>query len=174
MTPERWQRIEDLFQSARTRATPAERAAFLDGACTGDADLRAEVESLLAADESAGSFINTSAVKIAAGAVADERVEAMLGKTVAHYRVIAPLGAGGMGEVYLASDTRTERKVALKLLPEYLTRDAERVGRFQQEARSPRAESSEHRHHLRDRRGRRRAVHRQRIHQRHDAAPAHV
>src|ERR687886_2167488 len=136
MTPERWQRIEDLFQAARTRPTPAERAAFLDGACAGDAELRAEVESLLAAEDGAGSFINTSAVKVAAGAVAGERAAEMLGKTVAHYKIVAPLGAGGMGEVYLAEDTRVGRKVALKLLPEYLTRDAERARRFQQEARA--------------------------------------
>src|ERR687886_2492542 len=116
MTPERWQRIEDLFQAARTRPTPAERAAFLDGACAGDAELRAEVESLLAAEESAGSFINTSAIKVAAGAVADEQANAMLGKAVSHYRILAPLGAGGMGEVYLAEDRRNERRVALKLL----------------------------------------------------------
>ena len=72
MTSERWQRIEDLFQSARTRTT-SERAAFLDGACANDAELRAEVDGLLAAEDSAGSFINTSAVKVAAGMIADER-----------------------------------------------------------------------------------------------------
>src|SRR2546421_2752392 len=103
MTPERWQRIEDLFQSARTR-TPAERAAFLDGACGTDAELRAEVEALLQAEDSAGSFINTSAVKVAAGMLADERVAEMQGRTVGHYKILSPLGAGGMGEVYLAAD----------------------------------------------------------------------
>src|SRR5262245_6128575 len=55
---------------------------------------------------------------------------------IAHYRLLAPLGAGGMGEVYLAEDTKLGRKVALKLLPEEFTRDAGRVRRFEQEARA--------------------------------------
>jgi len=147
MTPERWQRIEDLFQSARTRTTSAERSAFLDGACANDAELRAEVEDLLAADESAGSFIKTSAVKVAAGIIASDRAAEMQGRTISHYKIISAIGAGGMGEVYLATDTRSGRKVALKLLPDHLIKDAERVRRFQQEARAaPALESSQHRH----------------------------
>ena len=138
MNPERWQRIEDLFQSARVRTTEAERAAFLDGACAHDAELRAEVEGLLAAEDSAGSFINTSAVKIAAGIIASDRAAEMQGRTISHYKIISAIGAGGMGEVYLATDTRSGRKVALKLLPDHLIKDAERVRRFQQEARADR------------------------------------
>ncbi|MFL6211251.1 MAG: protein kinase domain-containing protein [Pyrinomonadaceae bacterium] len=133
MTPERWQKIEDLFQSARPR-TPAERAAFLDGACGTDAELRAEIEGLLQAEDSAGSFINTSAVKVAAGMIADERVAEMQGRTVGHYKILSPLGAGGMGEVYLAADTRTGRRVALKVLPDYFGQDEQRASRFRQEA----------------------------------------
>src|SRR5438034_1940965 len=135
MTPERWQRIEDLFQSARMRMSAAERAAFLNGACANDAELRAEVEALLAAEDSAGSFINTSAVKVAAGIIADERAAEMLGQTVAHYKILSPLGAGGMGEIYLAEDAELGRKVALKFLPDYTLVDDERVHRFRQEAR---------------------------------------
>jgi eukaryotic-like serine/threonine-protein kinase len=136
MTPERWQRIEELFQLARERQTAGERAAFLDGACGNDAELRAEVEQLLKAEESAGSFINTSAIKVAAPMIAAERATEMANKTIGHYKILSALGAGGMGEVYLAEDTRVGRKVALKLLPEYLTRDVERSRRFQQEARA--------------------------------------
>ncbi|MGH9935767.1 MAG: hypothetical protein ACREAM_05940, partial [Blastocatellia bacterium] len=55
---------------------------------------------------------------------------------IAHYRLLAPLGAGGMGEVYLAEDTKLSRKVALKLLPAEFTQDAGRVRRFEQEARA--------------------------------------
>src|SRR5438552_8525341 len=136
MTPERWQRIDGLFQSARARTTAAERAAFLDGACAYDAGLRAEVEALLAAEDSAGNFINTSAVKVAAGIIASDRAAEMQGRTIAHYKSLSAIGAGGMGEVYLATDTRSGRKVALKLLPDHLIKDAERVRRVQQEARA--------------------------------------
>src|SRR5262245_47884317 len=136
MTPERWRRIEELFQAARQRTTAGERAAFLDGACLGDAKLRAEVEALLAAEDSAGSFINNSAMKVAAPMIAADRAAQMQGQYIGHYKIISPLRAGGMGEVYLAEDTRVGRKVALKLLPEYLTRDVERSRRFQQEARA--------------------------------------
>ena len=133
MTPERWQKIENLFQSARTRG-PAERVAFLDGACATDAELRAEVEALLQAEDSAGSFINTSAVKVAAGVIAADRATEMEGRTIGHYEILSPVGAGGMGEVYLAADKRTRRRVALKLLPDYLSKDEQRAGRFRQEA----------------------------------------
>jgi serine/threonine protein kinase/TolB-like protein/Tfp pilus assembly protein PilF len=136
MTSERWQRIEELFQSARRRESAGERAAFLESACGNDTELRAEVEALLSAEDSAGSFINTSAMKVAAPIVAVDRAEQMAGRAIGHYKVLSLLGAGGMGEVYLAEDTRIGRKVALKLLPEYLTRDLERVRRFQQEARA--------------------------------------
>lgn len=136
MEANRWQRIEELFQSARLRQTAGERAAFLDGACGNDTELRADVEQLLNAEDSAGSFINTSAMKIAAPVIEAERVAQMQGKSISHYKILSPLGVGGMGEVYLAEDTRVGRKVALKLLPEYLTRDVERSRRFQQEARA--------------------------------------
>src|SRR5437016_3952708 len=136
MNAERWQKIDDLFQGARARTNAAERAAFLDGACANDAELRAEVEALLAAEDSAGSFINTSAVSVAAGIIASDRAAQMQGRTIAHYKIISAIGAGGMGEVYLATDTRSGRKIALKLLPDHLIKDAERVRRFQQEARA--------------------------------------
>ena len=135
MTPERWQKIDALFLSARTRGS-AERAAFLDDTCEGDAELRAEVEALLRAEDRAGSFINTSAVKVAAGLIAADRAGEMQGQTIAHYQILSPLGAGGMGEVYLAEDTGLGRKVALKILPAYATAEEERVRRFRQEARA--------------------------------------
>src|SRR5437016_3128133 len=60
----------------------------------------------------------------------------MISETISHYRILQQLGAGGMGEVYLAEDTRLGRKVALKLLPAEFTKDADRVRRFEQEARA--------------------------------------
>src|SRR6266581_2610019 len=139
MMPERWQQLDRLFHSALERA-PEERAAFLDQACAGDQQLRREVEVLITSHERAGSFIEKPALEVEAWSLANQRGDAgnesMLGKTVGRYRVLAPLGVGGMREVYLAQDTVLGRKVALKLLPAYFTKDRERLRRFEQEARS--------------------------------------
>src|SRR6266498_1417848 len=107
MKPERLQRSDEILQSALELA-PEERTAFLDQACAGDEALRQKVESLLVAAQ----------------------------QMIGHYKIIGPLDKGGMGEVYLATDTRTGREVALKLLPALSIGDQQRVRRFQQEARS--------------------------------------
>ncbi|UCF38246.1 MAG: serine/threonine protein kinase, partial [Acidobacteriota bacterium] len=60
----------------------------------------------------------------------------MIGKTLAHYQITASLGRGGMGEVFRARDTKLDREVALKLLPQEVSRDPERIARFQLEART--------------------------------------
>ena len=87
MTPERWQQIEELFHTVSAHPA-AERAAFLDRACTGDESLRAEVERLLASHDEAASFINAPAFQAAAGMIADEGTQAMssqtIGKTIGH------------------------------------------------------------------------------------------
>ena len=109
-------------------------------ACSGDESLRLEVESLLASLEEGGSFLETPAYRIAADQpiMMAEKQGAMVvaGQTINHYRVTSPLGAGGMGEVYLAEDTRLERRVALKFLPALLTQDKRHLRRFEQEARA--------------------------------------
>jgi serine/threonine protein kinase len=135
MKPERWQQIEQLFHAALERA-PDERAAFLDEACDGDGALRQEVESLLAYDEPAQRFIATPPDALAAELLAAEQAPSLIGSSLNHYQILSRLGRGGMGEVYLATDTRLGRKVAVKLLPEEFTRDAERMRRFEQEARA--------------------------------------
>src|SRR5215204_4320105 len=134
MRAERFRQVDELFAAA-LEAGPAGRAALLDAACAGDGELRAEVESLLAAHERAGDFIEAPALEAAARARARQlAVEA--GRQVGHYQILSPLGPGGMGEVYLALDTKLGRRVALKLLPSEFTQDAGRVRRFEQEARA--------------------------------------
>ena len=139
MTPERWQQIEELFHSVAARPA-VERTAFLDRACAGDEELRAEVERLLASHDEAGSFIKAPAFEVAAGMIADQGSQAMfaqaIGQSIGPYKILSLIGVGGMGEVYLAQDTRMSRDVALKLLPAHLTREAQRVARFQNEARA--------------------------------------
>ncbi|MBI4470247.1 MAG: protein kinase, partial [Acidobacteria bacterium] len=135
MTPERWQEIKDVFQSALGHE-PEQRSAWLDKACSSDAEMRGKVEAMLQAHEEAGSFIEASAVDVAAELMAEEQTEVRIGRDIGPYRILSRLGSGGMGEVYLARDNRLGRQVALKLLPDYFTTDGSRVKRFQQEARA--------------------------------------
>jgi eukaryotic-like serine/threonine-protein kinase len=135
MKPEQWEKVEQIYHSA-LQCAPDERAAFLDRACSGDQRLRHEVDSLLAHDEAAQNFITPSQDLIAAGLLAAMPAHSLIGTNLSHYQILAPLGRGGMGEVFLATDTELGRKVALKLLPTHWTADAERVRRFKQEARA--------------------------------------
>lgn len=133
MTPERWQHVKAVLHAALS-VEPRERAALLADACAGDDALRGEVEALLAATDRADGFFETPVMELAAEALDAERAELRAGETVGPYTVVSLLGVGGMGVVYLAHDARLDRHVALKLLPDSFTADAERLHRFQQEA----------------------------------------
>jgi serine/threonine protein kinase len=135
MTPERWQQVKEIFNSAIAHG-PAERSSFISQACLGDEELRSEVESLIASHEQSGSFIDQPAFEVAASLIAGERAELTPGYTIGSYQVISFLSRGGMGEVYLAEDKRLGRKVALKLLPATFTTNDDRLRRFEQEARA--------------------------------------
>jgi eukaryotic-like serine/threonine-protein kinase len=135
MKAERWQQVNDLFQSAAERA-PKERAAFLHEACHGDEGLFREVESLLASYERAENFIESPAFEVAPELLNNEMAEALVGELIRYYRIESLIGVGGMGEVYLARDERLGRKVALKLLSKRLTADETQLSRFKTEARS--------------------------------------
>ncbi|MDQ3253524.1 MAG: serine/threonine-protein kinase, partial [Acidobacteriota bacterium] len=135
MTPERKQHIEDLFHSALERE-PSARAALLDAACDGDAELRHEVESLLGHYQQASDFIEEPVAEAATHLFADKQTRSLAGQRIGHYKILNLLGAGGMGEVYLAEDASLGRRVAVKLLPAHFTTDHERVRRFQREARA--------------------------------------
>jgi non-specific serine/threonine protein kinase len=135
MKNERWHEVERLYHLALARE-PDERSAFLEDACAGDKELRREVESLLAYEPEAKDFIESPALELAAKMMADEHLTRVVGQAINQYKILSPLGAGGMGEVYLAEDTRLRRKVALKFLPLLLTQDQTHLRRFELEARA--------------------------------------
>ena len=133
MTPDRWQQITSIFQAALDRP-PGERAAFVSERCAGDEELQREVQDMLSSHEQASGFIEEPAMNVAARLTPNG--PSLVGKLISHYRVLSLVGSGGMGEVYLAEDTGLGRRVALKLLPEDVAKDRQRVNRLQQEARA--------------------------------------
>ena len=135
MTPERWQQVKGIFHSALQQA-PADRSNFLTSACGGDEELRQEVESLLEADAKDGSFIDSPAYQAAAALLREDNATLRPGQRTDSYEIVSFISRGGMGEVYLAQDRRLNRKVALKVLPAELTREVDRLRRFEQEARA--------------------------------------
>ena len=132
---EHWEQAKVVFTEALERSG-TERVAYLNSACAQDPALRAEVESLLRSFEVAGSFMETPAVESAAESLVGEEAHLKSGERVGHYEILSTIGEGGMSEVYLARDLVLGRRVALKILPEYLRRDSERLRRFKQEART--------------------------------------
>jgi eukaryotic-like serine/threonine-protein kinase len=133
MDSERWRRIVELFHAALERA-PEKRHAFLESVCRDDVDLRLEVESLLAHREQAGSnFLETPALP---NPDTPQAGVAVVGRQLGPYRILSPLGAGGMGEVYRAHDSKLGRDVAIKMLPPEFAHDPERLARFRREARA--------------------------------------
>jgi len=129
MTPERWQQIKELLYQAQQLA-PDARSAFLDRCCFADHALQKEVETLLASNHEAGSsFLENSPVQATQTAIAP-------GARLGAYEVRSLLGAGGMGQVYRARDSKLGRDVALKVLPPEMATDPNRLKRFQREARA--------------------------------------
>ena len=134
MNPEQWKRIEELYHAARARA-PGERAAFLAAACPDDEALRRDVASLLEEPSSADGFLAEPAFLLPGRLETDSAPGAMAGRSLAGYQLQTLLGAGGMGEVYRARDQKLARDVAIKILPRAFTSDADRLARFEREAR---------------------------------------
>ena len=143
MQPERWQQISGIFKSA-LELEPEERAAYVAAECGADDGLRREVERLIDSHNQADkeNFIDSPAVAGVAPLLVSESSDAEVttdrleaGQQLSHYRIIQKLGAGGMGEVYLAEDTLLDRTVALKILPADVAFDKPRMQRFKQEAK---------------------------------------
>jgi serine/threonine-protein kinase len=136
MSPERWQQITQVFQAALACPTD-ERAAYLADVSAADPSLRREVEAMLAAHNDAGSFIEAPAMKDVAEMFVDAAPPTLtVGQMLSRYRVVRQIGAGGMGEVYLAEDTSLDRQIALKVLRAETAADRGRVRRFVQEAKA--------------------------------------
>ena len=135
MTSERWSEIERLYHDAREKGD-GEIGAFLKQACGSDDELRREVESLLAYKTSTEDFMEASPMEVAARQLARERGEQMKGRVLGRYKIEAWLGAGGMGDVYRATDARLGRPVAVKILSQHLSSDPAALTRFETEARA--------------------------------------
>src|ERR1700736_6107997 len=134
MTPERWQRVEMLCNAA-LECEASQRGAFLAQACGGDDELRREVESLLSQEKSAEAFLESPAIGPAAKMFSEEQRESLIGRQMGSYQILSLLGAGGMGEVYQARDSKLGRDVAIKVLPAAFVHASDRLSRFQREAR---------------------------------------
>ena len=131
MTSNSWSRIKEIVDEAIQRA-PEERPGFLDDACGGDGSLRREVESLLSSFESAQGFMQEPAFETAT----EETKIIIKGRRLGHYEILRELGKGGMGEVYLARDTKLDRPVAIKLLNKRFERNDDNIRRFVREAKA--------------------------------------
>jgi serine/threonine protein kinase len=132
MGSESGDRLSELYHAALQRA-PEARRAFVREACGEDEALRHELESLLGYVPAASAFLETPLARVAAETTTDWA--GVTGRRLGPYTVTGRLGAGGMGEVYRARDTRLARDVAIKILPEHFTSDPERRARFAREAR---------------------------------------
>ncbi len=135
MTPERWKQIDGVFQQVLEHPA-SERTAKLAELCGDDRELRTEVESLIDLQDQTSTFLEVPAFEESAALICDTATSSMSGLVIGPYKIERPLGAGGMGEVYLAEHTKLDKKVAIKFLPPYLQADASARKRLLREAKA--------------------------------------
>ena len=144
MQPERLEKVKSLLASALS-VPPAEREAFLRGACAGDPSLRHDIDSYLGHGDRTDRFFHQaqtvpnahiSLENPSAQVTMQIQVDPRIGRDVGKYHIRNRVAEGGMGVVYLATDTQLGRDVAIKVLPEFFSMDRERLSRFHREARA--------------------------------------
>ncbi|MEZ5346505.1 MAG: protein kinase [Pyrinomonadaceae bacterium] len=135
MTPERWQKINEVFQSVLD-LEPDKQKAFLEKACAEDESLRHQVETLLAANDEAGTFIGGNAAEDAGDLLDGNLHRSLTGENIGHYEIVSLLGSGGMGKVYLANDSKLNRPIAIKTIPVSYAPESDFVKRFITEAKA--------------------------------------
>ena len=136
MDPERLRQVEELYHAA-LELPPTARESFVQKNCGDDKELRRELDSLLEVKSSSNNFFDKQPLSLAAEMFAEkEKKSNLAGQKISHYKIIRLLGAGGMGEVYLAEDTKLDRQIALKIVTQQFENDVERIERFKKEARA--------------------------------------
>ena len=135
MTPEKWQKINEIFESVVDLDIDKKKS-FIEKACGDDESLIREVESLLEANDQAGTFIGGNAAEDVGHLLRDKKAPVLTGESLGHYEIVSILGSGGMGNVYLAKDSKLDRSIAVKTLPDSFSRESNYVRRFRTEAKA--------------------------------------
>ena len=135
MNAERWAKVKAMFDAV-IELEPEDRKSFLDRSCASDADLRRDVEQLLTSHQNADSFLEHPAANHVASVILEPKGMLNEGDRFAHYKILRPIGAGGMGEVYLAEDEKLGRRVAIKILNERFGKNDSHLQRFIREAKA--------------------------------------